>query len=181
MGRKLPTFLAADEPEQLLQATRTQRDRVLLMTMLYQGLRVSELCKLRVEDVDFKRKFLWVRQGKGSKDRCLPLVKRFAPILRGWVGGRQEGWVFPSRKGGRLKPRGVQLLLKRIAEAAGLRNATAPRRVSPHKLRHAFATRMLERGAHIEAVRDALGHASIQTTAVYLHSTPEYLRESMEI
>lgn len=182
MSRKLPTFLEGAEPEQLLRGTHTERDRVLLMTMLYQGLRVSELCHLLVEQIDFGRKILWVREGKGKKDRCLPIPTRFLPILRGWVGPRRSGPVFPSRQGGGpMTPRAVQLLIKRAAFAAGLREADVPRRVTPHKLRHAFASRLIERGADINAVKELLGHASLITTTVYLHASPEHLRNCMEI
>jgi integrase/recombinase XerD len=181
MGRKLPQFLNDREPELLLKATRTQRDRVMLMAMLYLGLRVSEVCKLRIEDIDFGRGFLFVRQGKGSKDRGLPVPGKFLPILRGWIGPRTSGYVFPSRQGGdRLSARAVQLLMKRVAARAGLQKAAEPRAVTPHKLRHAFASRMLARGADIEAVREAMGHSDLATTSVYLHCTPERLRNAME-
>lgn len=182
MSRKLPVFLASDEPERLLQAADTWRDRVLSMVLLYLGLRVAEVCALKVGDIDFRRRFVMVRQGKGSKDRSLPLPEKLLRPLRGWIGRRQNGHVFPSRQGGGpLTTRSVQLLMKRLASRAGLRDALAPRRVTPHKLRHSFASRMLERGANINAVKDALGHSSIATTQVYLHTSPEHLREAMEI
>jgi integrase/recombinase XerD len=182
MARKLPTFLEGDTPERLLRATDRERDRILLMAALYLGLRVSELCNLRVEHIDFGRRLLFVRQGKGSKDRALPIPSKFVGPLRGWVGGRKEGYVFPSNRGsGRLTPRAVQKLVKRVAEKAGMRRAKEPRLFTPHKFRHAMATRMLERGADIISVRDALGHESVATTQIYCHATPERLRRSMEI
>jgi len=179
--KKLPTFLQASEPEAMLRATTRERDRLLLMTMLYLGLRVSEACKLQVEHVDFGSKLLFVREGKGMRDRALPIPSRFVGPLRGWIGGRTTGYVFPSPRGGKLSVRAVQLLVKRVAARAGLRDAAAPRRVSPHKLRHAFASRMLERGADIIAVRDALGHSSVATTQVYTHCSGDRLRAGMEI
>ena len=179
--KKLPVFLQSAEPEALLRATTRERDRLMCMAMLYLGLRVSELCKLNVEDIDFGRLLVIIREGKGCKDRCLPLPKRLAGPIRGWIGARQSGPVFPSPYGGRLKPRGVQLLIKRLAIMANLRDATAPKRATPHKLRHAFASRMLERGATLAEVNDALGHSSIATTSIYLHSDPEYLRKHMEV
>lgn len=179
--RRLPQFLQAHEPETLLAATDTERDRVLLMALLYLGLRCSEVCKLRVEHIDFARGLLFVREGKGRKDRALPIPKRFLNIFRGWVGPRTEGYVFPSPRGGRLTNRAVQLLVKRVAARAGLPGALEPRRFHPHALRHVFATRMLERGADIITVRDALGHASVATTQTYTHATPDRLRQHMEI
>lgn len=180
-AKKLPAFLQSDEPERLLRATTRERDRLVCMVMLYLGLRVSELCKLRVEHIDFRRALVMVREGKGAKDRALPLPKRLAGPLRGHVGARNDGPVFPSRRGGHIKPRAVQLLIKRLAVAAKLRRANDPRAVSPHKFRHAFASRMLERGATLAEVKDALGHSSIATTSIYLHSDPEHLRAHMEI
>jgi len=179
--KRLPVFLQADEPEALLRATRRERDRLLLMTLTYLGLRVAEACHLQVEDVDFRRRLLTVRQGKGAKDRCLPLPRRLAGPLRGWIGPRQTGPVYPSSHGGELTSRAVQLLVKRTAARAGLRDALKPRRYHPHSLRHVFASRMLDRGATIEEVREALGHSSIAVTSVYLHSNPQHLREVMEV
>lgn len=181
VGKKLPTFLMDDEPEKLLRATTRERDRLLLMTGLYLGLRVSELVKLQVEHIDFRRRLLMVREGKGAKDRALPIPSRLVGPLRGWIGGRQEGFVFPSPRGGRLTTRAVQKLVKRIAVAAGLKDALKARRVTPHRLRHCFASRMLERGADINAVKEAMGHSSVAVTSIYLHTSPEHLRQSMEI
>ena len=179
--RKLPVFLQDSEPEQLLRATTRERDRVLLMALLYLGLRVSEACKLRVEHVDVGRAILFVREGKGAKDRALPIPRRFAGPLRGWIGSRISGYVWPSPGGGKLTSRAVQLLIKRVARRAKLPNADQPRAITPHKLRHAFASRMLERGNDINAVKEALGHSSISTTATYLHTSGERLRRAMEI
>ena len=181
MPRKLPALLKENEPERLLSGTARERDRVMLMCCLYLGLRVGELVALQVEHLDFRRRLLTVREGKGAKDRCIPIPARFVGPLRAWVGKRQTGYVFPSPRGGSLTTRAVQKLIKRVAERAGLPDARAPRKYHPHALRHTFATRMLERGGTIMDVRDALGHSSIVTTQIYVHATPEHLRESMEI
>ncbi len=151
------------------------------MTLLYLGLRVSEATKLKIEHIDFRQGVLFVREGKGQKDRALPIPRRFARILRGWIEARTAGYVFPSPRGGQLTTRAVQLLVKRVAIKAAVRGALEPRVISPHKLRHAFATRMLERGADIVAVKEALGHASVSTTQVYTHVSGERLRSLMEI
>lgn len=180
MGRKLPRFLGENEPELLLEAATRPRDRLLVLTLLALGLRVSELTKLEVSDLDFQRKTLFVRSGKGDKDRCLPLPKILLGPLRGWVGKRQSGQVFPSPRGGRLTTRAVQLLLKRLAQKAKLPGWDRPRRVNPHKLRHSFATRTLEAGASIYDVKELLGHESIATTQVYLHSTAARLQEVVD-
>ena len=178
--KKLPFFLADDAPEQLLGATGTQRDRLLLLTMLCLGLRVSELCHVAVPDLDFRRRVLWVREGKGSKDRCLPIPKHLVGPLRGWIGGRRSGPVFESPRGGEVSVRAVQLLIKRVAVNAGLPEADVPRKITPHKLRHAFACRLLESGATIYDVKELMGHSSIATTEVYLHSTPQRLADVVD-
>ena len=131
--KRLPTFLADREPEALLRGTTRQRDRLLGLTMLYAGPRVSELCHLQVEDMDFARGWLFVREGKGRKDRVLPLSRKIAGPLRGWIGARTTGPVFESSHGGELTPRAVQLMVKRWALAAGLMRAKEVRRFTPHK------------------------------------------------
>lgn len=182
--RKLPTFLSDREVDALLRATTTQRDRLILFLMRFIGLRVSEVSKLRIEHIDFGAAggpTLFVREGKGMKDRALPIPRAVASPLRGWIGPRADGPVFPSSRGGALKVRAIQLLVKRLAVRAGIRAATEHRRATPHKFRHAFATKMLERGADINSVREALGHSSIQTTQIYLHTDPSRLRGFIEL
>lgn len=152
----------------------------MLMCMRYLGLRVSEITKLRAEHLDFGRKILMVREGKGKKDRALPIPKFLAGPLRGWLASKREGHVFPSPRGGQLTVRAVQLLMKRLAVAAGLRAPLEPRRCTPHKLRHAFCSERIARGVDIAAVRDLMGHSSIAVTDRYTHTTPERLREAID-
>lgn len=183
MPRRLPNFLPDDEPEKLLAATTRQRDRLMLLLMLYCGLRVSEMRKLQIPHLDFKRRSLWVRHGKGDKDRVVPLPRKLVGPLRAWVGARTAGYVFPSPRGDGSKPlssRAVQRLMKRLAVAAGLPNALEPRRVRPHALRHSYATRLLRTGADIIEVRDLLGHGSVATTQIYLHSDSERLADAVD-
>lgn len=180
MSRRLPLFLKDHEPEAIIRATRRERDRILLLTALYCGLRVSELSKLDVADLDFDRRLLFVRQGKGKKDRAVPIPQKLLGPLRGWVGGRAGGAVFLSRQGGRLKPRAIQLMFKRLAVAAGLPQAEKARYATPHKMRHAYATRLLEAGATIYEVSCLLGHSSISVTEVYLHSSAHRLAQAVD-
>lgn len=133
MGRKLPRFMPDDDGQAILRATTTQRDRLLLLVCRYFGLRVSEVCNLQIEDLDFKRRVLMVRGGKGDKDRAIPMPAKMVGPLRGWCAGRKDGFVFPSPRGGSLTPRAVQLLVKRLAEKAGLHKAGEVRRYTPHK------------------------------------------------
>jgi integrase/recombinase XerD len=167
MPKKLPRLLKSNEPEILLRTTTRQRDRLMLLVLLYCGLRVAELCHLHAQHLDFDAKTLWVRNGKGGRDRLVPLVKHLVGPLRGWLAGRTSGYVFPSREGGGpLTTRAVQYLFKRLAEKANLPN---PKDSHPHALRHAFATRLLARGVNIRVVQELLGHANLGTTELYTH------------
>src|SRR5260370_625404 len=122
MPKHLPTFFLANEPEQLLQATRTERERLILMLFLYAGLRCAELAHLKVQDLDFSRKVIWVRHAKGDKQRMLPMMRRLVGPLRGFVGARREGIVFASRQGGGpLTTRALRFLVKAVAKRAGFK------------------------------------------------------------
>ena len=178
--KKLPTFLRDDEPERLLRATKTLRDRVLLMTLLMSGIRVSEASRLRVEHVDFTRGILWVRCGKGAKDRAGPIPKRLAGPLRALIAARTKGPVFISRKGNALSPRAIQELVKKTAVAAGFPDALAPRRFHPHALRGIFCVRLLEAGVPIHEVRDLMGHSSIGVTNSYANCSPGRLQDAID-
>jgi integrase/recombinase XerD len=181
MTRRLPRLLADDEPEKLMRATKRERDRILLLLALYTGLRCSELTKLQVPDLDLARRLLFVRQSKGRKDRTVPLPEKIISFLRGWIGIRTHGFVFPSREGGGpLTNRAVQLLFKKLAVAAGLPGALEARRVTPHMFRHAYASRLLNSGTAIHEVRDLLGHASLAVTNLYCHATANRLAQAVE-
>ncbi len=177
MSKHLPVSLRGDEPDRLLGSARTPRDRLLYLCGLLLGLRVSELVGLRVEDLDLDGGTCTVRHGKGDRDRALPIPARLLPELRSWIGTRRDGWVFPSprSKTGHLSARAVQLSIRAAAARAGI-----SRHTTPHKLRHSYATRLLQRGADIIEVRDLLGHSSVSTTQIYLSSEPERLRSAVD-
>lgn len=179
-AKKLPTIPDFRDLDRLLRATTRERDRLMLMLARFMGLRVSEICKLQIAHLDFGRNFLNVREGKGKKDRCLPIPEFLVGPLRGWVGPRRTGPFFPSPRGGHLKPRGVQLLVKRLAVKAGLSDASKPRYFRPHALRHAFCSTLLANGTPVHEARDLMGHSSIAVTDKYSHSTPEHLRAAIE-
>lgn len=177
-AKKLPNIPPWEEVDRLLRATTRQRDRLILMLGAFCALRVSELTKLQVAHLDFSRNMLIVREGKGMKDRAVPIPDFMRGPLRGWIGLRKSGPVFPSRNGGGvMTTRAVQYLIKRIAVAAGLTDALRPRRISPHSLRHAAASRWFENGASVVEVRDLLGHSSIAVTDRYSHANPVRLAE----
>lgn len=172
--RRLPVILSRDEVLRLFAAVGNLKHRAILVTLYAGGLRLGEAVHLRVDDIDSGRMVLRIRSGKGAKDRYVPLSETLLALLRAyWRAHRPEGWLFPGGKAGcPLHPRSVQ----RVFESA-VRRADIGKDVSIHSLRHAFATHLLEDGAHLRAVQALLGHASLSTTAVYAHCTETYVRE----
>jgi len=164
---KKPDILSPAEVERLLQAamSASRVPAVVAVAAYGAGLRISEACRLRPEDIDSARGLIHVRLGKGSKDRYVMLSPQLLQILRGyWAQVRpQGGWLFPGQKrGAPITSRAVARVLSRAAVRAKLR-----KKVSPHVLRHSFATHLLEAGTDIRAIQVLLGHCSIRTTARY--------------
>ena len=185
--RPLPKAISVEEVERPVQAPvddlRGRRDRAILEAVYGAGLRISELVALDVDDVDLDEGSVLVRAGKGSKARRVPLGRaavaavgdylvRSRPELVGRRPGRPTAALFLNARGGRLSRQGCWKILKSYAAAAGLGD-----RVSPHTLRHSFATHMLDAGADIRVVQELLGHASLSTTQVYTLVSDERLRE----
>ncbi|MCX6573287.1 MAG: site-specific tyrosine recombinase XerD [Candidatus Aminicenantes bacterium] len=178
----LPKFLTVAEAEALLQAPDEKkpqgvRDRAMLEVLYGSGLRVSELAALKLAEINLEDGFL-VCRGKGGKERIVPLgrssgraVRRYLAEVRPRLdpGGREE--LFLSRRGRPFTRQGVWKLLRQHAGTAGL-----AARISPHVLRHSFATHLLERGADLRSVQLMLGHSQITTTQIYTHVTRERLR-----
>ncbi|HEY5107483.1 MAG TPA: site-specific tyrosine recombinase XerD [Caulobacteraceae bacterium] len=190
-GRPLPKVLSRDEVERLIAAA-TAKDGAgglrlgAMVELLYaSGLRISELVALPLGAVAGERAFLMVK-GKGGKERLAPLngpalaaVEAYLPVRpRHFAKGvKASPWLFPSRgRTGRLTARRFGQLLGEAAISAGI----DPSKVSPHVLRHAFATHLLEGGADLRVVQTLLGHADIATTQIYTHLTQDRLREVME-
>lgn len=179
--RRLPRSFPDPDLRALLTAATNPRDRLLLELGVFTGLRVGEMVMLEISDIDWHRRQLLVRRGKGDKDRVLPIPHKVIDRLKTWLGNRRTGYVFPSPRGkSHLTTRAIQKLIKRIAAAAGLAEPKKPRRITPHRLRHTFATRCLRRGADIIEVRDLLGHTSVSTTQVYLSADPTRLHKAVE-
>ncbi len=184
LPRSLPHPISVDEVMRLLAAPPVGtpagiRDRAVLETLYGAGLRISELVGLDVDDVDLDEGSVRVL-GKGSKEREVPLG-RYAreaveAYLRGarpaFAGPRSRSALFLNQRGGRLTRQGCSKILEAHAERAGIR-----KRVTPHTLRHSFATHLLEGGADVRVVQELLGHASVATTQVYTLVTKEHLRE----
>ncbi|HBO44539.1 MAG TPA: integrase [Planctomycetaceae bacterium] len=174
-AQKLPLVLAMDEIAQFFAAVRNPKYRALLMTIYAGGLRVSEAVHLRVTDIDSKRMLIRVRQGKGRKDRYVNLSPKLLAILREyWRVFRPSDWLFPGKPPTRpLSRDAVNDLCKRICARAKM-----TKRVTPHTLRHSFATHLLEAGTDLRTIQILLGHRSLKTTARYTHVSEKTLRSA---
>jgi integrase/recombinase XerD len=182
-ARKLPSFLTLEEVEQLLAAPDERhpegiRDKAMLELLYATGLRVSELCGLGINDVQLGAGYL-VAKGKGSKERVVPVGSVAVEKVQTYLAGTRQSLLkqhesralFVTRRGGPFTRMGFWKLLKRYALKAGIRKP-----LSPHKLRHSFATHLVERGADLRAVQAMLGHADLATTQIYTHVNSARLR-----
>lgn len=162
---KLPDILAEEEVVRLLKTTGNLKHRALLMTAYSAGLRVSELVKLKVLDIDPKRMTIHVREGKGKKDRIVPLSNRLLDVLREYYRQhRPKDYLFEGEDGGPYSTRSAQEVLHGAKAKVGIY-----KRGSIHSLRHAYATHLLEGGTDIRYIQCFLGHNSLQTTMRYTH------------
>ena len=176
IGRHLPEVLTIEEIDRMLEcidkSTREgQRNTAIIETLYGCGLRVSELCNLKLSDLYLKEEFIKVN-GKGNKQRLVPISPRAIHELKLYFNWRNEGlikkdfehYVFISRFGKNISRIMVFHIIKELAEAAGIKKI-----ISPHTLRHSFATHLLEGGANLRAIQAMLGHESIGTTEIYTH------------
>lgn len=171
--KKLPVVLSRQEVRRLLKTPTLLKHRVLLATIYGCGLRCFEVRNIRLSDLDFDRRMLHVRQGKGKKDRYVPLSELLIRGLRSYIAAESpQQWLFNGQpeesaegvRDTRYSQQGVQWVVRRARKEAAI-----AKQVSPHTLRHTYATHLLEDGLDIVSIKDLLGHACIQTTMVYLH------------
>jgi integrase/recombinase XerD len=166
--RKLPVVLSSSEVHQILSLIRTPLARTSLTLVYSCGLRISEAIHLRVSDIDSKRMVVCVRNGKGGKDRYVPLAQRTLELLRAyWRIGRPRHFLFPSQK--RFQPLSPSTIQKAFKDA--LRQSGIQKNASVHTLRHSYATHLLENGVDIRLIQEILGHKNSQTTFLYAHLT----------
>lgn len=180
--KRLPSFLEINETERLIEAARGQswemkRDRAILETLYSSGVRVSELVGLDTQDVDLLSGLLKVR-GKGRKERIVPVgscadraIKEYRDSLPNGLDPKTTP-LFINRSATRLTDRSVRRIILKYARKAELQ-----KKVSPHTLRHSFATHLLDRGADLRSVQELLGHEHLSTTQIYTHVTAKRLRE----
>jgi integrase/recombinase XerD len=177
--RKLPAVLSGEEVGRLLEAAPGIKYKAILGTAYGAGLRVSEVANLKVDDIDSKRMLIRVEQGKGRKDRNAMLSPQLLTLLRLWweEGKRRSvmlrhGWLFPGRScTDPISTRQINRAMHEAAEAAEIR-----KRVSPHTLRHSFATHLLEQDVDIRVIQVLLGHSKLDTTALYARVATKTIR-----
>lgn len=180
--KHFPMVLSVSEMLAILAALESLRDRVLVTVLYSAGLRLGEVCRLRVENIDSARMLLHIRQAKGHKDRYVPLSPIALELLREWWRQtmrrtRPTGLLFPCAKDP-LHPihhSTVQRALKLAVRRAGL-----TKRVSPRTLRHSFATHLMEQGMNMRVIQTLLGHAHGRTTEIYTHVSPAHARSPLD-
>ena len=175
--RSLPTVLSPEEVERLIASAKNLMHRAMLMTLYATGLRRSELCQLKVTDIDSQRMVIRVRQGKGARDRDVLLSPKLLETLRKyWQWMKPKTYLFPGLINGwradvPITPKVVWNAVIEARERAGIE-----KRVTPHTLRHSFATNMLEAGADLRTIQILLGHQDLADTAIYLHLSRRHLQ-----
>jgi integrase/recombinase XerD len=179
LPRKLPTVLSAEEVGRLLEMAPGPKYRAALGTAYGAGLRVSEVAALKIGDIDSTRMLIRVEQGKGRKDRNAMLSPQLLELLRLWwrEGKRRgvmlpQGWLFPGQNS--LEPISTRQINRAVHEAA--ESAGIKKRVSPHTLRHSFATHLLEQDVDIRVIQVLLGHSKLDTTALYARVATKTIR-----
>ena len=179
--KSLPKTISVEETFELLAKPNSIRDKAILFLLYGTGLRVSELSNLNLNHLDLDNRIIHVVGGKGNKDRIVPLPDLIIPILKESITKRVENAnstaLILNRSGNRLTPRSIQRLVKKYKKEAGLEE----KKVTPHTLRHAFATHLLSNAVDIRVIQELLGHASLSTTQLYTHVSLEHLRKSYDL
>lgn len=183
LEKKLPTFLTIPEVVKLIESPDKSeesglRDKAILETLYSTGIRVSELVGLNIEDIDFIGGTVRVF-GKGKKERLLPIGDSALRSIRDYLvminSSKEKGPLFLNKLKGRLTTRSVRRIIEKYIRKTALKE-----RISPHTLRHSFATHLLDRGADLRSVQELLGHVNLSTTQIYTHITTERLKDSYE-
>ena len=174
--RRLPIILSLEEVRCMIDASNNLFHRSMIMTLYSTGMRRAELVRLKVEDIDSRRMIIHIRQGKGCKDRDVPLSPKLLETLREyWRWRKPQIYLFPSRhpvrKGLHISTKAVYNICRVTACRAGIQKA-----IHPHTLRHSFATHMVEAGADLVTIQMLLGHADIKHTLIYLHLSERHIR-----
>ena len=159
----LPEVLSKEEVLRMINETMNLKHRLILCFLYYAGMRQGEVRDLRWEDIDFDRGIIHIKKAKGGKDRIVFLHRRIVDeIMR--FGRQEQDYVFISERGSKYNARTIQQIVKIASRIVGIK-----KKVTPHTLRHSFATHLLEAGADIRYIQELLGHKNLQTTQIYTH------------
>ncbi|MFH1399100.1 MAG: site-specific tyrosine recombinase/integron integrase [Candidatus Woesearchaeota archaeon] len=172
MFKKLPVILTKEEVKRLIDSASTKKTRLILMLLYASGLRVSEAVSLKYGDLEPDDNFGWVRLGKGGKDRMFLLNDRLVKELNRYSKDNSGPYIFSNALDEPISPRNVQKIVSKTAKKAGIK-----KRVTPHTLRHSFATHLLESGVSIRYIQELLGHSNLQTTQIYTKVSTDELRK----
>ena len=171
--QKLPVILSIQEIIILLQATKNLKHRVIISMLYGSGLRIGELINLKLNDFDFNRNQLHIRNSKGRKDRYATIAKRLHPLLKNYYETyNPKVYFIENPKGGKYSPTSIRSFLKKSCKNAGIEKD-----VTPHSLRHSYATHLLEQGTDIRYIQELLGHSKPETTMIYTRVTKKELRD----
>jgi len=173
-AKSLPKVLTKSEVKSLFEATRFGRNRLMLQFMYGSGSRVSEVVKIKIEDINFKEKTAMIRGGKGNKDRLIILSKEWIKGTTKYLDKKKikSEYVFSKKNGKPLSTDTIQRIVKDAAQKAGI-----TKHVTPHSLRHSYATHLLEAGVNIRYIQSLLGHSSLNTTQIYTNVANEQLKK----
>ncbi|MBM3231804.1 hypothetical protein FJZ21_00285 [Candidatus Pacearchaeota archaeon] len=169
--KKLPEVLTRDEVSKLLKSAETRKSRLIISLLYSSGLRVSELVNLKPQDLNFAENTGWVRGGKGSKDRMFTVSPGLANELHEYL-KKRNGAKYLFSQDEPLTTRNVQKIVKHLRHRADIQ-----KKITPHTLRHSFATHLLESGTDIRMIQALLGHSSLNTTQLYTHISSEQIKK----
>jgi integrase/recombinase XerD len=172
--KKLPTVLTKQEIKKLIKAAKRGRNRLLIEFLYSSGVRVSEAVKMKVDDLDLNEGIARVKGGKGKKDRVIILSKKWISSIKKYLNRKKikSEFVFSKKNGKPLSTDTVQRIIRKAAEKAGIN-----KHVTPHTLRHSFATHLLEKGENIRKIQELLGHSNLSTTQIYTKVSVEELKK----
>ncbi|MFH1307473.1 MAG: site-specific tyrosine recombinase/integron integrase [archaeon] len=169
--KKLPVVLTREEVKKLVESTDTRKSKLILSLLYSSGLRVSELVNLKKEDIDFGENLGWVRKGKGGKDRLFSISETLVKEIKNYISVIPENTYLFSK----LKPlttRNIQKIIQSTSKKVPIH-----KKVTPHTLRHSFATHLLESGVDIRVIQTLLGHENLQTTQIYTHISQDQIKK----
>ena len=171
--KNIPSVMTMEEVKKLINSAGSYKTKMIIQFLYSSGLRLSELINLKINDLELKEKMGWVRKGKGSKDRMFIISEHLAKELNEYIKtlDKNEIYLFPGRNG-TLSSRNIQKIVESAAKRAGIK-----KKVTPHKIRHSFATHLVEDGVDIRKIQVLLGHSSISTTEIYAHVSSVELKK----